>query len=58
MSQHPRFLYALSERKHDMKQKIIRATLAATQAKWMRPALTVVALVVVVLAATGCPHPH
>lgn len=41
-----------------MKQKIIRATLAATQAKWMRPALTVVALVVVVLAATGCPHPH
>lgn len=41
-----------------MTQKVIRTFLAATQSKWMGSALTVFALLVAVLAVTGCKHPH
>ncbi len=41
-----------------MTQKVISTFLAVTQSKSMRPALTVFALLVAVLAVTGCKHPH
>ena len=42
-----------------IKNMVIRAIIAATQSKWMRPALMTVAIVATMLVVTGCPsHPH
>ena len=39
---------------------VIRAIIAVTQSKWMRPALMTLAILATVLFVTGCPsgHPH
>jgi hypothetical protein len=37
-----------------MKNTVIGAIIAVTQSKWIRPALTSVALVVALLGVTGC----
>ena len=36
---------------------VIRAIIAVTQSKWMRPALMTVAIVATMLVVTGCPSP-
>lgn len=41
-----------------MRQKLIRALVAATQSKATRGTLTVFPILVAVLAMTGCKHPH
>ena len=42
-----------------IKNTVIRAIIAVTQSKWMRPALMTLALVATVLGVGGCTkHPH
>ena len=42
-----------------MKNTIISGIIAATQSKWMRPALMTLAILATMLVVTGCPnHPH
>lgn len=39
------------------KNTVIRGILAATQSKWIRPSLMMLAILATVLVATGCtPH--
>ena len=43
----------------NMKNTVVSAIIAATQSKWMRPALLTLALLATMLVVTGCPsHPH
>ena len=41
-----------------IKNTVIRAIIAVTQSKWMRPALMTVAIVATMLVVTGCPSGH